>query len=185
LQLARPFGHLQLEPVAGLAELFLGAATLMDEARALECRCGVIRRHGEEQLVGFRGKIAPITCDGNQPTVGIDTDRHDETAARLQTAADVGNDLLARSVADGSEVTVQPLRKCFPRIAARDVDGRTAVGIAQAHEREIEVQRPDQHVGKPGGDRRRFSPDPRRWDRRKRHEIPERCSEPLEVAGIH
>ncbi len=88
-------------------------------------------------------------------------------------------------MADGSEVTVQPLRKCFPRIAARDVDGRTAVGIAQAHEREIEVQRPDQHVGKPSGDGRRFSPNPRRRDRRKRHEIPERCSQPVDVAGIH
>src|SRR5256712_13169519 len=102
----------------------------MDEACALECRCGVIRSHGEEKLVGLGGKIAPITCDGNQPTDGIDTDRHDETAARLQTAADVGNDLLSRSVADGSEVTGKPLGKCFPRIAAREGDGRTAVGNA-------------------------------------------------------
>ena len=94
-QFTRPFGHLYLEFVARETELFLGAATLVDEARALECRRRVIRSHGEEQLVGLGGKIAPITCDGNQPTVGIDTDRHDETAARLSAAADVWNDFPA------------------------------------------------------------------------------------------
>ena len=100
----------------------------------------MIRRHRKEQLVGLGRKVGAITCDGDQTGVGIDTDGDDEAAAPLHTGADVRKDLLAPGPADGRTVTFQPLRECVPRVAPRDVDGSAAVGIAQAHEREIEAQ---------------------------------------------
>ena len=80
---------------------------------------------------------------------------------------------------------MQPLRKCAPRIASCGVDGSPA-GIAEAHECEVEVQRPDENVGKPGGDSRWISTDPRCRDRRKRHEVPEGPSQAANLGlGIH
>ena len=49
-----------------------------------------------------------------------------------------------------------------------------ALGIAQTHESEIEVQRADQHIGKAFGNDGRVSPDPRRRDCRKGHQFSER-----------
>ena len=184
-QFARPLGHLQLELVAGSAQLVLGAAALVDETGALECRRGVIGRHREQELVRLGGKVGAIRGDRDQTAVGIDTDGHDQTTAALPIAADVGDDRLARTGADPREVTVQPFRKGFPPVASRDVDRSTAVGIAQAHERELQVQGPDEHVGQPGRDGRRLSAHPRRRDRRQRHQIPERGAQPVNLAGVH
>src|SRR5262245_2765212 len=171
-QFSAPFRYLHLEFVASLAEFFLRAAALMDEARALECCRGVIRSHRKQQLVNLGGKVGAITRRSYQTALGIYTDGNDNTAAWLH-AANVGNDFLTRKLPEDGKVMLQPFGKSYPSIPPRHVDGSTAVGIAQANEGEIEVQRSDQHIGKPGSDGRRFSPNPRRRNGGKCHDIPE------------
>src|ERR1700726_4735871 len=90
LQLGGPFSHLRLEFVAGFTKLLLalaysfpGAAVLFDEASgAKRCR-GMIRGHGEQQLVNFGGKVGVTTRRRNHTPLGIDADRDDNTAAVL------------------------------------------------------------------------------------------------------
>jgi hypothetical protein len=62
-------------------------------------------------------------------------------------------------------------------VPARDFDCGAPFGIAQAHKGEIQLQRSDQHIGKPGGNGRRFSSHPRRRDVRKCYQLSERCSQ--------
>src|SRR5216683_6435073 len=82
LQLGGPFRHLCLEFVAGFTKLllalaycFLGAAVIMDEACRPKCCCGMIRRHGKQQLVNFGGKVGAITRRSDQTALGSDADR--------------------------------------------------------------------------------------------------------------
>jgi hypothetical protein len=86
-----------------LAELFLRAAPLMDEAGALECCRSVIRSHGKQQLVNLSGKVSAITRRSHQTALGIYTDGNDNTAAWFH-AANVGNDFLARKLPEGGKV---------------------------------------------------------------------------------
>src|SRR6266436_59054 len=125
LQLGGAFRHLRLEFVAGITKLllalayrFLGAAVIVDEACRPKCCCGMIRRHGEQQLVNFGGKVGAITRRSDQTALGSDADRDDNTAAALRAIANVANDFPARQAAVDGEVILQPFRKssqAFPR----------------------------------------------------------------------
>src|SRR5438128_5647298 len=73
LQLGGPFRHLRLEFVAGFTKLllalayrFLGAALIVEDAGCPKCCCGMIRSHGEQQLVDLGRKVGVITCRRNQ-----------------------------------------------------------------------------------------------------------------------
>ncbi len=93
-QLGGPLGHVHLQLVPGLAELFFGPHPLVDEGRALECRRSVIRGQAEQKLVDLRGE-AERDHRPRPPALAIDTDGDDDTAIWLDAAADVGNDLHA------------------------------------------------------------------------------------------
>src|SRR5216683_2013253 len=138
LQLGGPFCHLRLEFVPGFTKLllalayrFLGAAVILDEACRPKCCCGMIRGHGEQQLVNFGRKVGVITCCCNHTPLGIDPDGNDNTAASLCAIADVANNFRARQSAVDGEVILQPFGKCLPSASSRDFDGGTSVGIAQ------------------------------------------------------
>src|SRR5437763_10466347 len=110
--------HLRLEFVAGLAKLllalayrFLGAAAIIEEASRPKCCCSMIRRHGEQHLVNFGGKVGAITSRGNQTALAIDADRDDNTAASLRVIANVANDFPARQASVDREMILQPFRK--------------------------------------------------------------------------
>ena len=93
-QLGGPLGHLHLQLVPGLAELFFGPHPLVDEGRALKCRRSVIGGQAQQKLVSLRGKADAITGRGHH-ALAIDTDGDDNTAIWLDAAADVGNHLHA------------------------------------------------------------------------------------------
>ncbi len=94
-----------------LAQRFFCAAALMKEAGALKCCCGVICRHGQQQLVDLVGEVGATARGSNQTAPGTDTDGNDNAAARLRAPANVGNDFPIRNPADDSEVTLEPFRK--------------------------------------------------------------------------
>src|SRR6266853_6490824 len=103
LQLAGPFRHLRLEFVAGFTKLllalayrFLGASVIVEEACCPKCRCGMIRGHGEQQLVNFGRKVGAITRRRNQTALGSDADGDDNAAAALLATADVVDDFSVR-----------------------------------------------------------------------------------------
>src|SRR6202030_67596 len=118
--------------------------------------------------------------------LGIDADGNDNTAASLRATTNIANDFAARQAAIDSEMILQPFQKCWPGATPRDFDRGASVGIAQTHKSEVEVQCIDQHVGEPGGDGRRVSSNPRRWDGRQCYEVPQRSSQPQGVSlGTH
>ena len=82
-QLGRPLIHLNLKLVPGLAKLLFGPRAVMDEARALKCCRSVVRSKAKQQLVNLRGKVEATTGRGDHTALGIDTDRNDNTATRL------------------------------------------------------------------------------------------------------
>ena len=176
-QLGRPLIHLHLKLVSGLAKLLFGPRALVDEARALKCCRSVVRSQAKQQLVNLRGKVDATAGRGNHTALGIDTDRNDNTVTRLDVAANVGNDLHTREPAALGEMTFQPFRKRVPCLPPRDVDFAGDTGNAQTNEDEIKLQQADQGVGKSGSHGGRFSTDPRRRYRGKRHEIPEHGSQ--------
>ena len=117
LQLGGPFRHLRLEFVVGFTKLllalayrFLGAAVIVEEACRPKCRCGMIRRHGKQQLVNLGRKVSVITCRRDQAALGIDANGNDDAPARRRAAADVGNDLLARA-GDNGEAALKILEE--------------------------------------------------------------------------
>src|SRR5258708_7017531 len=117
LQLGGPFRHLRLELVAGFTKLllalayrFLGATLIVDQASCPKCCCGMIRGHGEQQLVNFGGKVGVITCRRNQTALGSDADGDDNTAAALGATDNVANDFPVRQAAIDGEMTLQPFR---------------------------------------------------------------------------
>src|SRR6266478_2583102 len=147
LQFGGPFRHLRLEFVAGFTKLlltlpyrFLGAAVIVDEACCPKCCCGMIRGHGEQQLVNFGGKVGAITRRRNQTAFGSDADGDDYTAAALRATGDVANDFPVRQAAVDGEMTLQPFRECLPCASPRDFDRCAPVGITQTHKSEVEVQ---------------------------------------------
>ena len=147
LQLGGPFRHLRLEFVVGFTKLllalayrFLGAAVIVEEAGRPKCRCGMIRRHGKQQLVNLGRKVSVITCRRDQAALGIDADGDDNTPALLRATANVAHDFPARQAAIDGEMILQPFGKCLPCAAQRDFNRRTPVGIAQTHKSEVEVQ---------------------------------------------
>jgi hypothetical protein len=182
-QFGCPLDHLHLELVSGMAKLFLGPPALLDETRVLECRRGLIRRKGQQQLIRRGWELAVSTGCGDHTPLTADTYADGNPAARLCAVADVGNDLSAGGRRARGAMTFQPFRKPRPRLPARDLDRSSAIGIAQAHERKVELQQVDQLVGKTGCDGRRFPPGPDRRDRGKRHEIPKHRSQ-AEDLGI-
>ena len=123
-----------------LAYRFLGAAVIVEEACRPKCRCGMIRRHGKQQLVNLGRKVSVITCRRDQAALGIDADGNDNTAASLRVIADIANDFPARQAAIDGEMILQPFRKCLPCASPRDFDRGAPVGIAQTHKSEVEVQ---------------------------------------------
>src|SRR5205085_5569023 len=135
--------------VASLAELFFSTFPLVDEAGALERGGRVIRGEGQQQLVHRRGKVAALGGGDDDASFAVDADRDGEAAPRLRVA-DVGNDLLTQERLVRGEASLQPVRKARPRVPARDLDCRTATGIAQAYERKVELQQIHQRVGEPG-----------------------------------
>ena len=98
-QLGRPLIHLRLKLVPGLAKLLFGPRALVDEARALKCCRSMVRSKAKQQLVNLRRKVEATTGRRDHAALGIDTDRNDNTATRLDAAADVGNDLRTREPA--------------------------------------------------------------------------------------
>ena len=155
---------------------------IVEEACHPKCRRGVIGGHGEQQLVDFGRKIGAITRRRNQTSLGIDADGNDDAAAALRAAASVANDFPARQAAVDREILPQPFRKCLPCASPCDFDRGTPAGIAQTHKSEVEVQCVDQHVDELGRDGRRFSADPHSRDRRERHEVSDRRSQPQRVS---
>ena len=146
-QLGGSFRHLRLEFVAGFTKLllalayrFLGAAVSVEEACRPECRCGMIRSYGEQQLVDFGRKLSAITGRRNQTALSSDADGDDDTAASLRAITNVANDFPARQASIDGEMIPQPLRKCLPCASPRDFDGHVSAGIAQTHKSKVEVQ---------------------------------------------
>ena len=165
--------HLHLEFVAGLTEFRHLRVELVAQTRVLKRCRSVVGRHGKQQLVNLAGKVGASARRSDQTTLGIDANGNDNTAAWLR-AAKVRNDFLTRKLAHAAHVDLQPFGESFPRVPPRRFDCGAPFGIAQTHKSEIQVQRSDQHIGKPGGNDRRFSPHPRRRDCRKRYQLAER-----------
>ena len=94
VQFPRPFRHLRLELIAGLAEPFFPTASLVDEPCTLECCRRLIRRNGEKHLVDFGGKVGATACRGDEAAIGVDSDGNDETTAPVHVVAEVLHDLL-------------------------------------------------------------------------------------------
>src|SRR3989441_11167736 len=117
---------------------------LVDEPCVLKRRRGMIRSHGKQQLVDLGREVGAITRRSDEAALGIDTDGNDNALAWRHADANVGNDFLARTLADAGEVMFEPFRKCFPGVPRRGFDCGTAGGIAQTHKSEIEAQRSDQ-----------------------------------------
>src|SRR5262245_54706690 len=166
------------------AKRFFCAAAIVDETRVLKCYCTLIRSHRKQKLVKLGGKVFATARRSNQTGFGIDPNRNDNTTAWFRVAANVRNDLHTCKLAHGCAVALQPFRKYFPCIAARDFEFGPSVRRTQTHKSEIEVQRSDQHVAKPGGYVRRFSPNPRRRNGQQRYEISERCSQPEDLGLV-
>jgi hypothetical protein len=93
-QFGCPFHHSHLQLVSRFAKLFFDPGALVDQAGALECCRSVIRGKAKQELINLRGKVDAITGRSNQTTLGIDTDGNDNTAAWLDAAVVVENDLL-------------------------------------------------------------------------------------------
>src|SRR5229473_5514355 len=148
----------------------------MAQARVLKRRRGVIGSNGKEQLVNLARKVGASARSSDQASLGIDTNGNDNTATCLR-AAKVSNDFLTRKLAHTALVSSQPFGECFPSVPPRHFDCAAPFGIAQPYKSEIQLQRSDQHIGKPGGNDRRFSSHPRRRDRRKCYQLSERCSQ--------
>ena len=145
----------------------------------------MVRSHREEQQVDLGGKIAAIARRSYQTALRIDADGNHEAAAWLP-AADVGNDLPARQPADHGEVPLQPLRKLLPSVPPGHFDRGAARRIAQADESKIEAQGSDQDVGKAACDVARLAPYPRHRQSGNRQQIPQRRSQPQDLAvGFH
>jgi hypothetical protein len=176
LQIGSPFRHRHLEFVAGLTEFRHLTVEFVAQACVLKgCRC-VIGSHGKQQLINLAGKVGASACRSDQASLGIDANRNDNPAAWLR-AAKVSNDFLTRKLAEAALLSSEPFGECFPCVPPRDFDCGTSFRIAHTHKGEIQVQRSDKHIGKPGGNDRRFSSNPRRRDYRKCHQLSERCSQ--------
>jgi hypothetical protein len=113
---------------------------IVEEACHPKCRRGMVRRHGEQQLVDFAGKVRVMTRRCNQTALGIDADGNDNAAASLRATTDVANDFPARQAVIVGKILLQPFRKRVPCASSRDFDSGTPVGIAQTHKSEVEVQ---------------------------------------------
>src|SRR6202158_5997440 len=175
-QIGGSFRHLHFEFVAGLTEFRHLRVDFMAQARVLKRCGGVIGSNGKEQLVNLARKVGASGRRSDQASLGIEANGNDDTAAWLR-AAKVGNDFLTRKLADNAWVSLQPFGECFPCVPSHHFDCAAPFGIAQTHKGEIQLQRSDQHIGKPGGNDRRFSSHPRRRDCRKCHELSERRSQ--------
>src|SRR5437763_3397083 len=100
----------------------------------------MIGGHGEQQLIDFGGKVNAITRSSNQTALGIDADGDDNAAASRRATVDVANDFATRQEAVEGDILLQPFRKFAPSASPRDFDRGTAVGIAQTHKNEVEIQ---------------------------------------------
>src|SRR5260370_2915670 len=126
----------------------------------MKCCRGVSRSYGKQLLINLVGEIRASGRRGNEPAFAVDTDRNHDTAAGFLAPANVTHDFLPRNLAEHSDVLLQPLRKCLPRIPPRHLDHPTACGIAQTHKSEIQLERFDQQIGEIGGNGGPFSSHP-------------------------
>jgi hypothetical protein len=163
-QLGGSFQDLQLEPISRLPQSVFCPLPLVYQTRVLKGSRGVIRRYGNEELVNLGGKVGATAGGGNQSPFPTDADRNEHTVTPLRILVVVGNDLLAQKVARG-EPAVQPVRECRRRPSSCHFDGGATIRIAQSNENEIQLQRSHEDVGETGGNARRISPDPCRWNR--------------------
>ena len=83
MQLGCPLDHLHLEPVPGCAKLFLCPSPLLDQARILKGRRGLIRSQREQRLFDRGRKVAAFACGGDQSAVAGDPNWEGNRAERF------------------------------------------------------------------------------------------------------
>jgi hypothetical protein len=122
-------------------------------------------RPGQQQLVRRSWKIAALACGSDHPRLTVDTYADGNAATRLRAATDVAKDLLSWELSARGAVNFEPFRKSLPRVAASDLDCFSAIRVAQAHERKVELQQFGELVGKPSRHGKRIPPGPDGRDR--------------------
>src|ERR1700751_4532900 len=125
LQFGRSFGHLRLKLVPGSADVLLGPASFMNQVGAAEGSGCMIGSYCEQHPVSFSWEVAALAADSYQASVGVEPDRNNNAAERLQSFVKcdcIWNDLLAQRTVETGELGLQPVQECPGRASTRNVD---------------------------------------------------------------